>query len=183
MLHGKECARRGGVGTTVGPAGPLHLRPHRRLWRPLKACDTDFLPVSTTQPLLLGIDPTALPDLSSAEGRRAEEEEAVGSRKGDTHWRVDETGVAPGSGHGGRRVPGRGVAGAKEVRLNFRGAGEAVGVIHVFCEEWERNRVREVPNSQSGIKAALTLSAQSACEDRAPGRPMCLHLFITQGYF
>lgn len=77
--------------------------------------------------------------------------------------------MAPGSGHAGRRAPGRGVAVAKEVRLNFRGAGEATGVIHVFCEEWERNCAHEVPNSQSRTKAALTLSP-SAREDGAPGR-------------
>jgi hypothetical protein len=62
-----------------------------------------------------------------------------GNRKGDTHWRVDETGMAPGSGHAGRSVPGRGGAVANEVRLNFRGAGEAIGIIHVFCEGWEKN--------------------------------------------
>lgn len=47
-------------------------------------------------------------------------------------WRVDETGMPPGSRHAGWSVPGRRGAVANEVRLNFRGAGETIGVIHVF---------------------------------------------------
>lgn len=61
----------------------------------------------------------------------------------------------PGSGSAGWSVPGRVSAVANEVSLNFGGAGEAIGVIHVFCEEWEEDHVHELLNSPAWMRSFL----------------------------
>lgn len=89
---------------------------------------TDFLSLSPHYGLqnvattLVDKIPPALPDLTSVlKGAEHRTGSSGGEQEGDnTHWRVDQTGVAPGSRHAGRSVPSRWGTVANEVRLNFR---------------------------------------------------------------
>lgn len=104
--------------------------------------------------------------------------------------------MLPGSGDAGWSVPGRLSAVANQVGLNFGGAGEAVGVVHVFYEEWEEERGHEGLSSHSwmsrflgptvlgsGGSPAMRVPANLQVKTHHQAERVCLYLFISWGYF